>query len=74
MGVRYVLLNFKVNVIFNKILQKFIDFGGYLLIYVYFQIDIHVPVYIVKNVDGAVHFIYSHKYNTNSAEDSSHMN
>ena len=28
----------------------------------------------VKNVDGAMHFIYSHKYNTNSAEDSSDMN
>ena len=26
------------------------------------------------NVDGAMHFIYSHKYNTNSAEDSSDMN
>ena len=23
----------------------------------------------LKNVDGAMHFIYSHKYNTNSAED-----
>ena len=28
----------------------------------------------IKNVDGAMHFIYSHKYNTNSAEDSSDMN
>ena len=27
-----------------------------------------------KNVDGAMHFVYSHKYNTNSAEDSSDMN
>ena len=27
-----------------------------------------------KNVDGAMHFIYSHKYYTNSAEDSSDMN
>ena len=27
-----------------------------------------------KNVDGAMHFIYSHKYNTNSAEDSFDMN
>ena len=27
-----------------------------------------------KNVDGAMHFFYSHKYNTNSAEDSSDMN
>ena len=27
-----------------------------------------------KNVDGAMHFIYSHKFNTNSAEDSSDMN
>ena len=27
-----------------------------------------------KNVDGTMHFIYSHKYNTNSAEDSSDMN
>ena len=26
------------------------------------------------NVDAAIHFIYSHKYNTNSAEDSSDMN
>ena len=26
------------------------------------------------DVDGAMHFIYSHKYNTNSAEDSSDMN
>ena len=25
-------------------------------------------------VDGAMHFIYSHKYNTNAAEDSSDMN
>ena len=24
-----------------------------------------------KNVDDAMHFIYSHKYNTNSSEDSS---
>ena len=29
---------------------------------------------LFKNVDGAMHFIYSHKYNTNSAEDSSDMN
>ena len=29
---------------------------------------------LTKNVDGAMHFIYSHKYNTNSAEDSSDMN
>ena len=29
---------------------------------------------IVKNVDVAIRFIYSHKYNTNSAEDSSDMN
>ena len=28
----------------------------------------------LKSVDGAMHFIYSHKYNTNSAEDSSDMN
>ena len=28
----------------------------------------------LQNVDGAMHFIYSHKYNTNSAEDSSDMN
>ena len=35
-----------------------------------FQINIH----IVLNVDGAMHFIYSHKYNTISAEDSSDMN
>ena len=28
----------------------------------------------LKNVDGAMHFIYSHKYNTISAEDSSDMN
>ena len=27
-----------------------------------------------KNVDGAMHFVYSHKYNTISAEDSSDMN
>ena len=27
-----------------------------------------------KNVVGAMHFIYSHKYDTNSAEDSSDMN
>ena len=32
---------------------------------------IHIDI---KNVDGAMHFIYSHKYNTNSAEDSSDMN
>ena len=30
--------------------------------------------FVKKNVDGAMHFIYSHKYNTNSAEDSSDMN
>ena len=30
--------------------------------------------YRVENVDGAMHFIYSHRYNTNSAEDSSDMN
>ena len=29
---------------------------------------------IFKNVDGAMHYIYSHKYNTNSAEDSSDVN
>ena len=29
---------------------------------------------IFLNTDGAMHFIYSHKYNTNSAEDSSDMN
>ena len=28
----------------------------------------------MQNVDGAMHFIYSHKYNINSAEDSSDMN
>ena len=28
----------------------------------------------VLNVDGAIHFIYSHKYYTNSAEDSSDIN
>ena len=28
----------------------------------------------IKNVDGAMHFIYAHKYNTNSAEDSSDIN
>ena len=27
-----------------------------------------------KNVDGAMHFIYLHKYDTNSAEDSCDMN
>ena len=27
-----------------------------------------------RNVDGAMHFIYSHKYISNSAEDSSDMN
>ena len=26
------------------------------------------------DTDGAMHFIYAHKYNTNSAEDSSDMN
>ena len=31
-------------------------------------------LYFKKNVDGAMHFIYSHKYNINSAEDSSDMN
>ena len=30
--------------------------------------------HVLKNVDGAMHFIYSHKYNTNSAEDLSDMN
>ena len=28
----------------------------------------------IKNVNGVVHFIYSHTYDTNSAEDSSDMN
>ena len=27
-----------------------------------------------RNVDGAMHFIYSHKYISNSAEDSTDMN
>ena len=41
---------------------------------------IHVQVAMINpwheqlNVDGAMHIIYSHKYNTNSAEDSSDMN
>ena len=30
-------------------------------------------MYPYKNVDGAMHFIYSYKYNINSAEDSSDM-
>ena len=34
----------------------------------YFFVDLFLCV--KKNVDGAMHFIYSHKYNTNSAEDS----
>ena len=29
---------------------------------------------LIYTVDGAMHFIYSNKYNTNSAEDSSDMN
>ena len=33
-----------------------------------------VPEANFLNVDGAMHFIYSHKYNTNSAEYSSNMN
>ena len=37
--------------------------------------QINFYYYILKkNVDGAMHFIYSHKYNTNLAEDSSDMN
>ena len=28
---------------------------------------------LFKNVDGAIHFIYSHKYNNNSTKDSSNM-
>ena len=33
-----------------------------------------VSIGIFFKVDGAMHFIYSHKYNTNSAEDLSDMN
>ena len=36
--------------------------------------DSHYITQVLKNVDGAMHFIYSHKYNTNSAEDSIDMN
>ena len=38
----------------------------------YIGIDLRICADL--NVDGAMHFIYSHKYNTNSAEDSSDMN
>ena len=38
------------------------------------QYSFVIPHVSFKNVDGAMHFIYSHKYNTNSAEDSSDMN
>ena len=38
------------------------------------DLEYAINVYIKKNVDCAMHFIYSHKYNTNSAEDSSDMN
>ena len=31
-------------------------------------------IYFFFNVDSAMHFIYSHKYNTSSAVDSSDMN
>ena len=31
-------------------------------------------MFFFLNVDGAMRFIYSHKYNTNLAEDSSDMN
>ena len=41
-----------------------------------YEINWYVNVYL--NVDGAIHFIYSHKhtdkYDTNPAEDSSDMN
>ena len=33
-----------------------------------------VNISFFLNVDGAMHFIYSYKYNTISAEDSSDMN
>ena len=36
--------------------------------------NIQQLAYNFKNVDGVMHFIYSHKYNTISAEDSSDMN
>ena len=32
------------------------------------------PKRMIKNVDGAMHFIYSHKHDSNSAKDSSDMN
>ena len=36
--------------------------------------SIMLDSYILYNVDGAKHFIYSHKYHTNLVEDSSDMN
>ena len=33
-----------------------------------------VSKFNIKHVDGAMHFMYSHKYNINSAEDSSDKN
>ena len=44
-----------------------------MMIILHFFSEIKVFLFL-KNVDGAMHFIYSHKYNTNSAEDSSDMN
>ena len=48
----------------DNITQVFISF-------VLMRVTINI---FFKNVDDAMHFIYSHKYNTNSAEDSSDMN
>ena len=39
-----------------------------------FTESIHENIMFHSNVDGAMHFIYLHKYNTNLAEDSSDMN
>ena len=41
--------------------------------YLFYLYYVFLNVFFL-NVDGAMHFIYSHKYTTNSAEDSSDIN
>ena len=50
------------------------DLISLLQLLIYFACSYKCTFGIFLNVDGAMHFIYSHKYNTNSAEDSSDMN
>ena len=54
----------------HNFVQFFLSFYLVLLI-LYCRQTIYNQNFFFLNVDGAMHFIYSHKYNTNSAEDSS---